>query len=210
MTLTIYGDHRSGNCLKVKWIAERLGLAYEWVEVAAFEGETRYPPFLELNPAGQVPTVVLADGRALAQSNAILLHLAEGSDLIPADPYWRAKMFEWLFWEQHSHEPYIAAARYQILVEGRSKANLDKAILQRGDAALARMEAWLAAYPYLVDSRLSLADISLVAYSRVAHEGGFDLAKYPALRVWIDRVEADLGLGARPAADTVVRVAKIG
>ena len=194
MTLTIYGDARSGNCLKVKWTAERLGLPYEWVEVAAYEGETRSPPFLELNPAGQVPTVVLADGRALAQSNAILMHLAEGSDLVPTDSFWRAKMYEWLFWEQHSHEPYIAAARYQMLIEGKAKKDVDRIALRRGEMALSRMEAWLAAYPYLVDAKLSLADISLVAYTRVAHEGGFDLTKYPALCAWIDRVESDLGL----------------
>ena len=193
MTLTIYGDHRSGNCLKVKWTAERLGLAYDWIEVDAREGETRSPPFLKLNPAGQVPTVVLDDGRALAQSNAILLHLTAGTDLIPGDPYWRSKMFEWLFWEQHDHEPYIAGARRQMM-RGAAKKDLDPDLVRRGDAALARMEAWLSSYPYLVDGRFSLADISLIAYTRLAHEGGFDLTKYPAVCVWIDRVEAELGL----------------
>ena len=105
--LTIYGDPISGNCLKVKFVADRLGIAYRWVEIDVLKKETRTPSFLAMNPAGQVPTVVLADGRPLAQSNAIMLHLAEGSDLIPSDAFDRAQMFQWLFWEQYNHEPTI-------------------------------------------------------------------------------------------------------
>jgi glutathione S-transferase len=194
--LRIFGDSRSGNCLKVKWAAEKLGRPYEWIETDIAVGASRTPEFLAINPAGQTPTVVLDDGRPLAQSNAIILHLAEGSTLIPADAYERAKMLEWLFWEQYSHEPYVAVARFQMLFLGKTKAELEPRTVQRGEAALARLELGLAATPYLVDQALSLADIALVAYTRVAHEGGFDLAAYPKLRAWIARVERDLGLPA--------------
>jgi len=194
MTLTIYGDSISGNCLKVKWTADRLGLAYEWVEVNVVAGATRTPEFRALNPAAQVPTMVLPDGRTLAQSNAIIVHLAEGSSLIPTDSYWRAKMFEWLFWEQYSHEPYIAVRRYQIRYLHKPETDLDPRLMQGGEAALARMQAWLAASPFLVNGALTLADICLVAYTRVAHEGGFDLTQYPAVRDWVKRVDGELGL----------------
>lgn len=194
MTLRIYGDTKSGNCLKVKWTAQRLGLAFDWVEIDILKAQSRTADFLALNPAGQVPAVVLADGRALAQSNAILLHLAEGSDLIPADPFERAKMFEWLFWEQYSHEPYVAVARFQMAYLGKPREDLDPKLVERGAAALARLEQQLALTPYLVGAQLTLADIALVAYTRVAHEGGFDLSHYPAIMAWIGRVETDLDL----------------
>ena len=145
--LTVYGDNRSGNCLKVKWTADRLGLAYEWIETDVMKAETRTAEFLAMNPAGQVPTVVLDDGRPLAQSNAIIVHLAEGSPLIPTDSYWRAKMFEWLFWEQYSHEPYVAVRRYQMRYLGKAEADLDPRLTIGGEAALGRMQAWLAASP---------------------------------------------------------------
>jgi glutathione S-transferase len=194
MSLVIFGDGRSGNCLKVKWTARKLGVAFEWRETDVMAGGTRTPEFLALNPAGQVPLVILEDGRPLAQSNAIVVHLAEGSDLIPADAYERAKMFEWLFWEQYSHEPCIAVARFQMAFLGKPKAELDPKLFQRGEAALARMELALAATPFLVGEALTLADIALVAYTRLAHEGGFDLAGYPAVRAWVRRVEAELGI----------------
>ena len=139
--------------------------------------------------------MILDDGRMLAQSNAIILHLAEGSDLVPEDAYWRAKMLEWLFWEQYSHEPYIAVRRFQKAYLGRPEAELDPNLFQRGEAALQRMQAWLETSPYLVEGRLTLADISLVAYTRVAHEGGFDVGKFPPVLDWVRRVEDDLGLG---------------
>lgn len=192
--ITIYGDPISGNCLKVKWTAERLGVAFTWVDVDVVKAETRTADFLALNPAGQVPLLVLDDGRTLAQSNAIILHLAEGSALIPADAYDRAKMLEWLFWEQYSHEPYIAVRRYQMHYLGKPASDLDPKLLERGEAALARMEAWLQASPYLVKGGVSCADIALVAYTRFAHEGGYELAKFPAVKAWVARVEQDLGL----------------
>jgi len=194
MTLRIYGDPRSGNCLKVKWVVERLDIAHEWLDVDVMAGTTRTPQFLALNAAGQVPTVVLEDGRPLAQSNAIILHLAEGSDLIPADAYDRAKMLEWLFWEQYSHEPTIAVARFQVAFLGKPIVELDPKLVQRGEAALQRMELGLGGSAFLVGEALTLADVSLVAYTRVAHEGGFDLSAYPAVQAWVGRVEAELGI----------------
>jgi glutathione S-transferase len=194
MTITIYGDSISGNCLKVKWAADRLAIPYEWIEIDVVKGETQRDEFRRLNPAAQVPTVMFEDGRTLAQSNAIVLHLAEGSHLIPEDSYWRAKMLEWMFWEQYSHEPYIAVRRFQMLYLGKPEADLDPKLKLRGDQALARMEAWLEAAPYLVGAALTCADISLLAYTRMAHEGGFDLAKFPAVAAWVKRMDAELGL----------------
>jgi len=195
MAMTIYGESRSGNCLKVKWTATRLGVPFVWREVDIMTGFTRTPEYLALNPAGQVPTVVFDDGRPLAQSNAIILHLAEGSSLIPADAYSRAKMLEWLFWEQYSHEPTVAVARYQMLFLGKPKAELEPRLVERGEAALARLELGLHDRPYLVEGdSLTLADIALVAYTRWAHEGGFDLGTYPRVRAWITRLERELAI----------------
>lgn len=192
MTLKIYGDSASGNCLKVKWTVERLGLDYTWVEIDLMKGETRTPAFLALNPAGQVPVVVLEDGRPLAQSNAILLHLAQGSNLIPADAYAQAQMLEWLFWEQYSHEPYVAVARFRVRYEGQAVADLDPKLVARGEAALQRLEDGLNSGQFLVGDQLSLADVALVAYTRLAGEGGFDLSRYPKVQAWIARVEEAL------------------
>ena len=192
--MKIYGDSISGNCLKVKWTAEFLGLGYDWVEVDIMAGESRTPAFLALNPAGQVPVVVLDDGRPLSQSNAILLHLAEGSALIPADAYDRARMLEWMFWEQYSHEPYVAVARFQVTYQGKPVAELEPRLVERGQAALQRLEDGLAASAYLVGERLSLADVALVAYTRMAGDGGFELAGYPRVVAWIARVERALNI----------------
>jgi len=196
MTVTFYGDARSGNCLKGVWVARRVGAAHRWIEVDIFNGESRTPDFLAMNPAGQVPVAILPDGRALAQSNAIMLHIAEGaaSDLIPADPYARAKMYEWLFWEQYNHEPSIAVRRAQLQFLGKSEAEVDPALKRKGDACLAMMQGQLAKTPYLVGEALSLADVALVAYTRWAHEGGFDLADYPAVKAWVAKVERNLDI----------------
>ncbi|MGH6949980.1 MAG: glutathione S-transferase family protein [Vitreimonas sp.] len=192
--ITLYGSSDSGNCLKAKWVAARLGIPVRWIETDTFGGETRTPEFLAINPAGQVPVVILADGRMLAQSNAIMLHLAEASELVPRDAYERAKMFEWLFWEQYSHEPAIAVriARKHFLKQRDEE--LDPALLTKGKAALARMETQLSESPYLVGGVLTLADVALVAYTRYAHRGGFDLADYPGVKRWVADVERDLGL----------------
>ena len=192
--MKIYGDTNSGNCLKVKWVCDRLALPYTWIGIDTLKGETRTTPFLELNSAGQVPTVEFDDGRTLAQSNAIIRYLARGSDLIPADAFAVAKMDEWLFWEQYSHEPYIAVCRFQMLCLGKPASDLDPDKVKRGYAALARMEHHLATARFLVGNSISLADIALVAYTRVAHEGGFHLDGYASLRRWIGETERSLGL----------------
>jgi glutathione S-transferase len=190
-SVKIYGDSISGNCLKVRWIADYLGLAYDWIETDVLKSQTRTPQFLALNPAGQVPTVVLDDGRSLAQSNAIILHLAERSDLVPSDRYNRAKMLEWMFWEQYSHEPYVAVARFQVKYLGRDPAALDEGLVSRARAALDHLEGALSG-DFLVDGRLSLADVALVPYTRLAPEGGLSLLQRPRLRAWIGRVERAL------------------
>ena len=190
--MKIYGDSISGNCLKVKWVADSLGLSYDWIETDILVGQSRTPEYLAMNPAGQVPAVILDDGRPLAQSNAIILHLAEGSPLIPADAYERARMLEWMFWEQYSHEPYVAVARFQVRYLGRAVADLEPRIVERGKAALQRLEDGLEDRSFLVGDAVTLADVALVAYTRVAHEGGFDLASYPKVKAWVGRVEAAL------------------
>ena len=192
--LTVYGDIRSGNCLKVKWLLDRLNRDYRWIETDVMSGVTRRPEFLALNPAGQTPTVVLDDGRVLAQSNALLLYLGEGTPFIPSDRYDRGRMLEWLFWEQYSHEPYIAVVRFQRALAGKRADEIEPRLVERGHAALARMEAALAQSDWLAGDGPSLADLALVAYTRVAPEGDFDLAAYPAISAWIGRVEDAFGI----------------
>ena len=192
--LTVHGDIRSGNCLKVKWLLDRLGHDYRWIETDVLSGVTREPAFLACNPAGQVPVVVLDDGRALAQSNAILLYFGEATAFVPTDPFDRARMYEWMFWEQYSHEPYIAVVRFQRLLGGKAADEIEPRLMERGYAALARMEAALERADWLAGNAPTLADLALVAYTRAAHEGDFDLGGYPAVRAWIGRVEAAFGI----------------
>ena len=192
--MKIYGDSKSGNCLKVSWTADFLGRSYDWIETDIMQGESRTADFLAMNPAGQVPVVVLDDGRALAQSNAIILHLAEGSPLIPADAYDRARMLEWMFWEQYSHEPYVAVARFQVRYQGKPVEDLEPRLVERGNAALARLEQGLQGSPFLVGDHVTLADVALVAYTRLAHEGGFRLDDYPAVKAWVARAEQALNI----------------
>ena len=193
----VYGDAVSGNCLKVKWTLDLLGESYEWIETDILKGETRSAGFLALNPAGQVPLLVTPEGRALAQSNAIILHLAEthGGGLLPEKSIDRAKVYEWLFWEQYSHEPYIAVRRFQMAYLKKPESELDSKLLQRGLAALTRMERQLEDVKWIAGDDFTLADISLVAYTRVAPEGGFDLNSFPAVKAWVERVESRLGIG---------------
>jgi glutathione S-transferase len=188
--LTIYGDSISGNCLKVKFVADWLGLPHDWVEVSVVNRETRTPEFLALNPAGQVPVARFADNRVLAQSNAIILHLAENSALVPKDAFDRALMFQWLFWEQYSHEPVIAVRRFQKLYLNKPDTEIDPGLLPRGEKLLAQMESHLADRDYFVGAQMTLADIALVAYTRLAPQGGFVLP--PRVADWVRRIETDL------------------
>ena len=187
--MKIFGDSNSGNCLKVRWVCDHLGLAYDWVEVDTMRGGSRTSEYLELNPFGQVPAVDFEDGRTLAQSNAIIRYLARDSALVPEDPFAAARMDAWLFFEQNSHEPYVAVCRFQMVYLGKLQSELDPNLVKRGYAALDQLEKQLAHTRYLLGDGFSLADVALVAYTRVAHEGGFDLARYGATRRWIAAVE---------------------
>ena len=192
--MRIFGDMNSGNCLKVVYAADFLGLAYTFVPVDIMKGEAKSPTFLAMNDMAQVPVVELDDGRHLAQSNAILRYLARGSSLLPEDAYLQAKIDERLFWEQYSHEPYIAVCRFQMVYLGKAASELDPEKVKRGNAALDFMEKRLENRLFFVGEALSIADIALLAYTRLAHEGGFDLSTRPALSGWISRCDARLGL----------------
>ena len=195
--MKIHGDSNSGNCLNVKWVCDTLALPYTWAEIDTMNGASRTAAFLQLNPWGQVPTVEFDDGRTLAQSNAIIRYLARGSGLVPSDPFSAAQMDAWMFWEQNSHEPYVAVCRFQIVYLGKPVSALDPNLVTRGYIALDHMERRLETARFLIGDDFSLADIALVAYTRVAHEGGFDLTRYAALRRWIG--EAGQRLGLSPA-----------
>jgi len=196
--MKIYGDMGSGNCLKVKYTADRLGLPYAWVPIDIMKGESRTAEYLARFPMGQVPGVELDDGRTLAQSNAIIRYLSSGSPLLPEDAFTQAKIDELLFWEQYSHEPYIATTRYHIVYLKRSLDQRERWRVERGEAALDFMERMLAGRRWLVGDALTIADIALLAYTRLAHEGGFDLSGRGNVRDWIARCEGELGLA--PAA----------
>jgi len=196
---TLYGSSISGNCWKPAFMLRQRALPFRWVEVDIFKKETRTPEFLAKNPNGRVPLLELPDGRMLAESNAMLIHLGEGTPWIPADPYLRAKMHEWMCFEQYSHEPYIASIRFWRFLEQRGE-DLSAKISERTPgsyAALGVMENQLAQTPFFVGEP-SLADVALYAYTHVAHEGGFDLAPYPAVRAWLDRFAALPGFVPMP------------
>jgi glutathione S-transferase len=193
--MKIFGDLGSGNCLKVKYTADRLGLVCTWVPIDIMKGETLTPEFLRRFPRGRIPAVEFADGRRLAESNAIIRYLARDTRLLPDDPFVQAKIDEWLFWEQYSHEPYIATTRYHIVYLKRSLAEREPWRVERGEKALDFMESQLGGgRQWLVGETLTIADIALLAYTRLAHEGGFDLAPRPNVRAWIGRCEEALAL----------------
>jgi len=192
--MKIHGDGNSGNCLKVKWVADYLALPYVWIDVDTLKGGSRTAEFLKLNPWGQVPTVEFDDGRTLAQSNAIIRYLARGSDLIAGDAFTAAKMDQWLFWEQYSHEPYVAVCRFQMVYLGKRASELDPEKVKRGVAALEHLERRLGENRFLAGEAFSLADVALLAYTRVAHEGGFEMGRYRALIRWIGETEKKLNL----------------
>jgi glutathione S-transferase len=186
----IYGDIQSGNCYKVKLLCSLLIIEHQWIHVDILEGGTDQADFLAKNPNGKIPLLELSDGRCISESNAILNYLASGSDLLPKDTYELAKVQQWQFFEQYSHEPFIAVARfiakYLGLPEDRRTDYESKQ--NGGHKALAVMEAQLIKTPYLVGEQLTTADISLYGYTHVAYEGGFDLSEYPAVQAWIDRI----------------------
>ena len=201
--LTLYGDSISGNCMKPKWTADVLGIPYDWVEVDILNGSTQTEDFLSVNPAGQVPLARWPDGLVLPQSNAIMLYLAEEahSDLIPADSFHRAQMMSWLFWEQYSHETAIAVRRFQKRYLKRPDDEIDPNLMAKGRRALGVMELQLTYTDWIVGDAMTLADIALVAYTRVAPEGGFDLSEFPAVERWVSHTEVALDIpNAKEAA----------
>lgn len=194
----VYGTRASGNCHKVRLALDLLGLPYRWHEVDIMQGETRTPEFLALNPNGKVPVLRIDDHTGLAESNAILCYLADGTWLWPGDRLARAQALQWMFFEQYSHEPYIAVARFIRLFQKRDDDPRLPALLQRGHAALAVMEGHLQQRPFFVAGRLSIADLALFAYTHRAADGGFDLDRYPAVRAWIDRCLQQPGVSEMP------------
>ena len=189
--LIVYGMADSGNCYKVKLALEQLQLPYRWVEVSTTKGETRTQEFLACNPNGQVPTLELEDGSFLPESGAILHYLAEGMPLLPAGKLAHARCLQWMFFEQYSHEPYIAVARYirrYLPEDSPRRAELSK-LQERGRKALGVMETHLSTESYFAGGRYSIADIALYAYTHCAADGGFELGRYPAVGAWLARVK---------------------
>jgi glutathione S-transferase len=195
--ITLYDYLPSGNGFKVRLLLTFLGIPYRLVQKDIIKGETRTPEFLALNPNGRIPLVVLEDGRRLFESGAIIFYFAEGTRFLPTDRYERAEVLQWMFFEQYSHEPYVAVARFLLIhpeaVPPERLAELP-AKQKGGYAALDVMERHLGSgRRWFVGDRLTIADIALYAYTHVAGEGGFDLARYPSIRGWLERVRAEPG-----------------
>ena len=188
----VYGMSASGNCHKARMVLEALGLPYEWTEIDTARGQTRTPEFLAMNPNGKVPVLEIEPGVFLPESNAIICYLAEDTPLLPRDRLERARVLQWLFFEQYSHEPYIAVARYlrRFHPDPASQRALAESKIEGGNRALAVMERRLAGEEFLAAGRYTVADIALYGYTHVAGEGGFDLARFPAVTAWLARVEA--------------------
>ncbi len=193
--MRLYNSAVSGNCYKVRLLLAHLGIAYETVEMSVVDRSNRSDVLGELNPGLRVPTVVLDDGRPLAESNAILWYFGDGTRYVPEDAYERAQVLQWQFFEQYSHEPNIAVARFWKTYSGQPERfeRQRERLLAGGYAALDAMERHLDGRTFLVAEEYSLADISLYAYTHVAHEGDFDLDPYPAIRTWLERVAAQPG-----------------
>ena len=202
--MKIYGDIYSGNCYKLKLMCALLALEHDWIPIDILRGETRSDSFLTLNPNGQIPVCVTDDNAVLTESNAILFYLAQGSDYWPPDPLSQTRVLEWQCFEQYSHEPTIAVARYIKVYEHMPDSRMDeyKTRLKGGYRALDLMEAHLSDHHFLVGEHCSIADISLFAYTHVAPEGGFDLSAYPSINGWIARIKSLPGYVAMPPASS--------
>ncbi|MFT4256389.1 MAG: glutathione S-transferase family protein [Pseudoxanthomonas sp.] len=200
--MTIHGYSVSGNCHKLRLLLTQLDREYRWIETDSSKGATRTPEYLAKNPNGKVPMLELDDGRVLVESNAILFWLAEGTAFLPDDPWQRAQALSWMFFEQYSHEPHIAVARFirgwTPLDSPRRALELPRC-LERGNAALAVMERHLQAHDWFTGPRYGIADIALFAYTAVAHHGGFDLSAYPGVGAWLARVRATPDFVEMPA-----------
>jgi len=192
----LYNSMVSGNCYKVRLLLAHLAIDYERRELDVVDRSDRPDVLGGLNPDLRVPTLVLDDGRPLAESGAILWYFGEGTRFVPADRYDRAKVLQWMFFEQYTHEPAIAVARFLLAYSGEPEkyASTIESRQRSGTKALEAMEAHLAAAgSHIVGTSITLADIVLYAYTHVAHEGGFDLEPYPALRAWLERVAGEPG-----------------
>lgn len=189
--MKVYGDLQSGNCFKIKLLLSLLEIEHDWINVNILQGESHTDDFLCKNPNGKIPTVELDDGRYLCESNAILGYFAENTRFLPNESYQKAKVYEWLFFEQYSHEPFIAVARFIEKYLGMPKERLDEynSLQSGGNNALRLMERQLNQSDYLVGDKLTIADISLYAYTHVADEGGFDLNNYPAIQNWCQKIQ---------------------
>jgi glutathione S-transferase len=188
----VFGMSSSGNCYKVKLLLEQLGAAYQWIETDIMRGESRTARYLAMNPNGKVPLLEIGPGDYLPESNAILAYLADATAFWPQDRWARAQALQWMFFEQYSHEPYIAVARFICVFlppDHARRAELPR-LLERGRLALDVMEQHLARHAFFVAERYSIADIALFAYTHAAGDGGFDLSRYPAISAWIERVKS--------------------
>ena len=203
----VYGDIRSGNCYKVAMLMAHLRIPYRWVAVDVVGGGARTAGFLSRNPVGKVPLLELPDGRFLSESNAILNYLAEGSEYLPEDPYRRALVLQWQFFEQYSHEPYIATSRFIMHFLGNPverRADLER-YRDPGHKALRLMDTHLGSSPFMAGDSYTIADMSLYAYTHVAHEGGFALDDYAHLRDWLGRVSGQAGFLSMAEAERRLR-----
>jgi glutathione S-transferase len=199
--LRVYGTSTSGNCHKVRMALEALGRPYAWTEIDSARGATRTPEFLAMNANGRVPLLEIEPGMYLSESNAILWYLADGTTLVPSGALARARVLQWLFFEQYSHEPYIAVARFlrKFHPDPAAQRELADSKMSGGYRALEVMEGHLAQEAFFVAGSYSIADLGLYAYTHVAGDGGFDLERFPAVRAWLRRVAAQPGYVAMPA-----------
>ena len=190
--MKVFADIASGNCYKVKLTLELLDIEHDWLHINILKGEASTPDFLKLNPNGKIPVLQLDSGETLSESNAIIDYLAEGTELFPTNRLARARVLEWQFFEQYSHEPYIAVARFinKYLGMPDSRRAEFEAKKSGGIKALKVMERQLTQTPYLTGDHYTTADISLYAYTHVAHEGGFDLSEFPRINAWMARIQA--------------------
>lgn len=198
--ITVYGFSPSGNCHKLRMLLGQLGREYRWVEIDSSQGATRTPEYLAKNPNGKVPMLETEDGRILVESNAMLVWLAEGTRYFAGDAWQRAQTLSWMFFEQYSHEPYIAVARFicgWTPLDSERRKDLPR-LRERGHQALAIMQGHLENHRWFSGEGYGIADIALFAYTHCAAEGGFDLARYPAIGDWLDRVRAEPGFVPMP------------
>ena len=197
---TVYGMSTSGNCYKIRVLLEQLGREYRWIEIDSANGQTRTPEYLARNPNGRVPMLELDDGRLLVESNAILCYLAEGTDYLPGDHWQRAQALSWMFFEQYSHEPCIAVARFirgWLPPDSPRRSELPR-LLERGNHALAVMEKYLHERDWFSGPVYGVADIALFAYTDRAADGGFDVAVFPLVSRWLARVRGTPGFLPMP------------